>query len=184
MSTDRRGRPFDGLGDSLCRSPDDFGDTLRGIVADQYTCLAELRRDDRAIEGLPVRLVIALVVGVACLSVMLNMISGVQGLAVAELDVRPEPEVTTPGEQDLTLTVVDPDGRPVAGATVVVAGDTARLDGVATARTGDDGVATVTVDPTLGPNREQGTLSIDIKPPAGDRYEDRRGNTRVLVVES
>ncbi len=32
------------------------------------------RSDDRAIEGLPIRLVIALVVGVASLSVMMNMI--------------------------------------------------------------------------------------------------------------
>ncbi|MFC6787425.1 carboxypeptidase regulatory-like domain-containing protein [Halobaculum halobium] len=133
-------------------------------------------------EGLPVRLVIALVVGVACLSVMLNMVSGVEGLAVSELDVRPSPEVTTPGEQDLALTVVDPEGQPVSGATVVVSGDTARLDGVATARTGTNGTATVTVEPTLGPNREQGTLTVSIKPPADGQYADRRGNTRVLVV--
>ncbi|MFB9825759.1 Ig-like domain-containing protein [Halobaculum roseum] len=155
---------------------------MRSLAATQRRRFAELRRDDRAIEGLPVRLVIALVVGVASLSVMLNMVSGVEGLAVSELDVRPAPEVTTPGEQELALTVVDPDGRPVAGATVVVAGDTARLDGVATGRTGANGTATVTVAPTLGPNREQGTLSVSIKPPAGGQYVDRRGNTRVLVV--
>jgi len=155
---------------------------LRSDTTTQRRRLAELRRDDRAIEGLPVRLVIALVVGVASLSVMLNMISGVQGLAVTELDARPTPEVTTPGEQNLAVTVVDPEGRPVAGATVVVASDTARLDGVATAGTGENGTATVTVAPTLGSNREQGALSISIKPPAGGQYEDRRGNTRVLVV--
>ncbi|WP_073307036.1 Ig-like domain-containing protein [Halobaculum gomorrense] len=155
---------------------------MRSLAADERRRFAELRRDDRAIEGLPVRLVIALVVGVASLSVMLNMISGVQGLAVTELDARPTPEVTTPGEQELSVTVVDPDGRPVAGATVVVAGDTARLDGVATARTGANGTATVVVAPALGPNREQGMLSISIKPPAGGQYADRRGNTRVLVV--
>ncbi|QZP39121.1 Ig-like domain-containing protein [Halobaculum magnesiiphilum] len=155
---------------------------MRSLAATERRRFAELRRDNRAIEGLPVRLVIALVVGVASLSVMLNMVSGVEGLAVSELDVRPSPEVTTPGEQELALTVVDPDGRPVAGATVVVAGDTARLDGVATGRTGANGTATVTVAPTLGPNREQGTLSVSIKPPAGGQYADRRGNTRVLVV--
>ena len=152
------------------------------VVAAQRRRLDDLRRDERAIEGLPVRLVIALVVGVASLSVMLNMVNGVQGLGVTELDVRPEPEVTTPGEQELSLAVVDPDGRPVAGATVVVSGDTARLDGVATARTDADGTATVTVSPTLGPNRERGTLAVEIKPPAGGQYADRRGNTRVLVV--
>ncbi|MFC7069732.1 DUF7382 domain-containing protein [Halobaculum lipolyticum] len=133
-------------------------------------------------EGLPVRLVVALVVGVASLSVMLNMVSGVQGLAVTELDVRPQPEVTTPGEQELSLTVVGPDGDPVAGATVVVSGASAHLNGVATARSDADGTATVSVAPSLGPNRERGTLSVSIKPPAGGQYADRRGNTRVLVV--
>lgn len=75
-----------------------------------------------------------------------------------------------------------PSGRPVEGATVVVAGETARLDGVTTARSGPDGTATVTVAPSLGPNREQGTLDVTIKPPAVGQYVDRRGNTKVLVV--
>lgn len=143
---------------------------------------AELRRDERAIEGLPIRLVIALVVGVASLSVMMSMVNGIQGLAVVELDVRPEPEVTTPGSQDLALTVVDPDGTPVADATVVVRGETARIDGVATARTDDSGVATVTVEPELGPNQVDGTLSVDVKPPAGSEFTDDRENTEILVV--
>lgn len=144
--------------------------------------LRRLARDERAIEGLPVRLVIALVVGVACLSVMLNMVSGIQGLTVAELDARPDPEVTTPGEQELTIAVVDPDGHAVSDATVVVSGGTADLDGVATGRTGDDGTVTVTVAPSLGPNQAEGTLEIAIKPPAGGSFSDHRGNTRVLVV--
>jgi hypothetical protein len=141
------------------------------------------RSDTRAIEGLPIRLVIALVVGVASLSVMMNMLSGVQGIAVVELDVRPTPEVTTPGQQDLTMTVVDDDGAPVEGATIVVKSGSARLDGVSTAKTGGDGNASVTVSPTLRANQDQGTLVVSVKPPAGSQYVDRRGNTEVLVVE-
>ena len=140
--------------------------------------------DERAIEGLPVRLVIALVVGVASLSVMMNMLTGLQGLAATELDAKPTPEVTDPGETDLEVIVVDPEGDPVADATVVVKGGTADLDGVATARTGRDGVATLTVDPSLGPNREDGTLVIDVKPPAGGQFVDERANTEVLVVRA
>ena len=83
---------------------------------------------------------------------------------------------------ETAASVVDPDGRPVSGATIIVSGDSARLDGIATARTGSNGTATVVVAPTLGPNREQGMLRISIKPPAGEQYADRRGNTRVLVV--
>lgn len=143
---------------------------------------SQLRGSDRAIEGLPIRLVIALVVGVASLSVMMQMISGLEALGVSELDVRPQPEVTTPGAQELTLTVVDSDGDPVADATVVVRGGSADIDGVATARTGPDGRATVEVAPTLRANQEDGELLVDVKPPAGTQFADRRGNTRVLVV--
>ncbi|PSQ28526.1 Ig domain-containing protein group 1 domain-containing protein [Halobacteriales archaeon QS_9_68_17] len=138
--------------------------------------------DERAIEGLPIRLVIALVVGVASLGVMMNMLSGVGSLAVSELDAQPSPDVVTPGQQDVEVLVVDDDGDPVAEATVVVRGDTADLDGTKTATTGEDGRATVSVEPRLGPNQDEGELEIDIKPPSGDEYVDRRANTAVLVV--
>ena len=151
------------------------------------TVLDELRRfaaDDRAIEGLPIRLVVALVVGVATMSVMLNMLSGVQGLAVTELDVKPTPDVVTPGEQEISLLVVDSDGDPVEGATVVVKGGTADVDGVVTAKSDDGGTAAVDVSPSLRSNQEDGTLVVDVKPPAGSQFVDRRANTRILVVAS
>ncbi|WP_267643113.1 DUF7382 domain-containing protein [Haloarchaeobius amylolyticus] len=145
--------------------------------------LDRLRDDTRAIEGLPVRLVIALVVGVASLSVMMNMISGIGALTVTEVDAQPDPDVVTPGEQSVTITVVDTDGDPVAGATVVVKGETAKLDGIRTAKTGSEGQATLDIAPTLGPNQAEGTLEIDIKPPAGSEYADQRANTVILVIE-
>jgi hypothetical protein len=144
--------------------------------------------DDRAIEGLPIRLVIALVVGVATMSMMLNMLSGVQGLAVTELDVRPMPDVVEPGEQEIELLVVDPDGDPVEGATVIVMDGTADVDGthraetVKTARTDESGTATVTISPDIRANQAQGTLVVEVKPPAGSRFVDRRENTAILVV--
>lgn len=144
--------------------------------------LAALQRDERAIEGLPVRLVVSLVVGAACLSVMLNMVQGIGTLAVTELDVRPAPEVVETEPQELTLTVVDADGDAVSGATVVVKSGTASLDGVVTAESGTDGNATVRVDPELGENQAEGTLVVDVKPPAGTEYADRRENSYVLVV--
>lgn len=140
------------------------------------------RTDERAIEGLPIRLVIALVVGVASLSVMMNMISGLSAVGVTELDTQPAPEVTTPGEQEVAVQVVDPDGGPVANATVVARGDTARLDEVVTARTNGSGVATLTLSPSLGPNQTDGTVAFDVKPPAGSEFVDRRENTALLVV--
>jgi hypothetical protein len=140
--------------------------------------------DDRAIEGLPIRLVIALVVGVATLSVMLNMLSGVQGLGVTELDVQPSEEVISPGEQTIKLTVVEPDGAPVEAATVIIKAGSARIDGVVTARTGSDGSATVNINPQIRANQQTGTLRIDIKPPASGSYADRRANTDILIIDT
>jgi len=144
--------------------------------------VCSFREDRRAIEGLPVRLVIALVVGVASLSVMMGMIGDIDGLAATEVDVRPEPEVTTPGAQTIDITVVDPDGSRVSDATVIVRGGSAQLDGIATGRSGSDGVASVRVTPELGANQLDGTLTVEVKPPAGSTFVDERGNTEVLVV--
>jgi hypothetical protein len=140
------------------------------------------RADQRAIEGLPIRLVIALVIGVASLSVMMNMLTGIQGLSTTELDVRPDPEVVGPGAGAIELTVVGADGSAVADATVLVKAGSADLDGVRTATTGEDGTASISVAPTLRANQDEGTLVIEVKPPAGSGYVDRRGNTKVLVV--
>ncbi|MFC6864313.1 carboxypeptidase regulatory-like domain-containing protein [Halomicroarcula sp. GCM10025817] len=147
-----------------------------------------LWRDDRAIEGLPIRLVIALVVGVACLSVMMSTISGMETLQVTEVDVEPEPEVMAPpsAQENVTVsvTVVDPDGGAVAGATVVAKSGTASLSGVATAETNATGTATLTLSPTLEQNQREGTVRFDVKPPAGSNYRDDRSNTALLVVRS
>lgn len=148
------------------RSPDRFQDDTRGI------------------EGLPIRLVIALVVGVASLSIMMSMLSGIGGLGMTELDVEPEPEVLTAGtEQEVTITAVDHDGAPVADATIVLTGASAQLsDGVQTVTTDEDGQATVTLTPELDANQQQGNIEIDIKPPAGSDYVDKRENTPLLVI--
>ncbi|WP_435180280.1 Ig-like domain-containing protein [Halorussus sp. AFM4] len=144
--------------------------------------LRRFASDSRAIEGLPIRLVIALVVGVASLGVMMNMLSGLGGLTVTELDAKPSPDVVGPERKEIDVTVVDPEGNPVEGATVVITGDTATLDNVETATTDGNGEISVTVDPELGPNQRQGTLAVSIKPPAGSDYADKRENTAILVV--
>jgi len=141
-----------------------------------------LAGDERAIEGLPIRLVIALVVGVASLSVMMNTLGGIQTLGVTELDVKPTPEVIDEASTDVTAEVVGPNGDRVANATVVATGGTATLDSVTTARTDANGTATLSLSPSLGPNQQEGTIRFDVKPPAGGQYADERGNTEVLVV--
>jgi hypothetical protein len=143
-----------------------------------------LWHDERAIEGLPIRLVIALVVGVASLAVMMNVIAGLDAFGSTELDTKPEPEIIEPGEAstNVTVTVVDPDGEGVVNATVVASGDTATLPSIVTAETDENGTATLELDPELGPNQERGTITLDIRPPEGD-YVDEQENTDILVVE-
>jgi len=141
-----------------------------------------LAADERAIEGLPIRLVIALVVGVASLGVMMNTLAGIQTLGVTELDVQPEPEVVEEGETNVAVTVVSPGGEQIADATVVAKSGTARLDSVVTAKTDASGTAALSIAPSLGPNQEEGTVSLSVKPPAGSQYADDRENTNILVV--
>ncbi|WP_336000877.1 DUF7382 domain-containing protein [Halorientalis halophila] len=138
--------------------------------------------DERAIEGLPVRLVIALVVGVASLSVMMNTLGGLNALGVTELDAKPQPEVIAESGGEVAVTVVTPAGEPVSNATVVAKDGTATLSEIQPARTGPNGTATLSLDPSLGPNQREGTITLDIKPPAGGEYTDERRNTEILVV--
>jgi len=139
-------------------------------------------RDERGIEGLPVRLIIAFVVGVATLGVLLQMVSGVGTLATSELDAKPTPDVVGVGEHTFDVAVVDSSGSRVADATVVVKSGTARVDQTIVAHTNESGVAVVEADVSLSPNQGEGTLTIDLKPPAGSEFVDRRANTKVLVV--
>ena len=141
-----------------------------------------LADDDRGIEGLPVRLVIALVVGVASLGIMLNMLSGLSGLGVAEVDGAPEPTVTEPGPTNVTVRVVDPDGGGVANATVVARGGSARLGGTRVARTDRNGTARLRLDPKLGANQAEGTVRFSVQPAPEDSFVDRRDNSVLLVV--
>ncbi|ERG98645.1 MAG: hypothetical protein J07HQX50_02690 [Haloquadratum sp. J07HQX50] len=144
----------------------------------------QFSEDTRAIEGLPIRLVIALVVGVATMSVMLDMVSSVGTIAVAELDIESTPDVIEPGSQTLGLRAIGPNGEGVEDATVIVRAGTAQMDGVVTGDTGANGRLQLQIDAHTRVNQQVGTLIIEIKPPAGSQYIDRRSNTEILVVQS
>jgi len=145
--------------------------------------LRALWADDRAIEGLPIRLVVAFIVGITTLSVMLNMVTGIGGFAVNELDAKPDPEVMHQTERSVAVSVVDAEGDPVEGVTVIVRSDTATIGGIVSGTTAANGTATVRLDPELGPNQQDGTLEIDLKPPGDSEYTDKRANTEILVLE-
>jgi len=147
---------------------------------------ATLWRDERAIEGLPIRLVIALVVGIACLAVMMNVIGGLNAFGSTELDTNPEPEIIEAGNTtDIAVTVLDPGGDPIQNATVVATGDSAQLPDIRTAATGENGTAVFSaLSATLRPNQDRGTIDLDIRPPSDGDYTDDRENTNIMVIDS
>jgi hypothetical protein len=143
-----------------------------------------LPSDERGIEGLPIRLVIALVVGVACLAVMMSVLGGFDGVGSTELDTDPEPGVVAAGQHhEVAVTVLDPDGDTVQNATVIASGDTAQLDALSRAETGENGTATLSFTPELGANQQRGRVTLDVRPPSDGDYVDDRSNTGVLVIE-
>lgn len=138
--------------------------------------------DNRAIEGLPIRLVIALVVGVASLAVMMNVITGLDTFGSEELSTQPEPEIIQEGQTDIDVQVTGPDGQPISNATVIAKSGTARLGSMSYAETDANGNVTLSVDPELRPNQQEGTIELDIRPPEGD-YTDDQENTGILVID-
>ena len=141
--------------------------------------------DDRAIEGLPIRLVIALVVGVASLGIMMNMLSGLGGLGSTEVDVEPDPTtIEADTETDVTLTVVGEDGQVVEEATVIVLGGSATIDGTPQGTTDEDGEVELDLEPELSHGQQTGTLEIDVVPPTDSDYVDEQDNNEIVVVDS
>lgn len=110
-----------------------------------------------------------------------------------DLDVEYEgPAVTVPRTVDLT--VVGPDGAPVADMHLIVRGDTLALGETHSFYTGENS-HTVSIaidsDPARGdltpdwrPGQTRGNLSIELIPPADTGYVDDRANTEVTVVRN
>jgi len=154
------------------------------------------RSDDRAIEGLPIRLVIALVVGVASLGIMMNMLDGIDEFGPTEVTVEMDDELLTPtgsGYEDVTFSVVTEDGSPVEDAQLLVRGGSVPLrNGPVDLYTGADS-NNVTVD--VGTDRRstawlnfrntqnRGTLEIEVIPPSEDDFVDDRDNPELVVVD-
>lgn len=146
---------------------------------------SRFHEDERAIEGLPIRLVIALVVGVACLGIMMNMLSGIGTLSQTEVDVEIEP-TTVPAEtqEEVDITVVGDDGNEIEDATVIVSSGSASINETVDAETDSDGIASVYLEPEIRQGQGTGTLEIDVHPPTSTDYVDEQGNNEIIVTES
>jgi uncharacterized protein YggU (UPF0235/DUF167 family) len=154
------------------------------------------REDDRAIEGLPIRLVIALVVGVMALGIMTNILSGLG--SIGETEVKPNYDgdriVKTNGDSSLTIKAVDENGKAVNGATIIIRGGTAQLEQSITLQTGPDS-NTVSFDlaselpsgtsmsDLLRSDQSKGTLKVEIIPPSDSDWTDDETNNEVVVIK-
>ncbi|WP_229111243.1 DUF7382 domain-containing protein [Halapricum desulfuricans] len=138
------------------------------------------RTDERGIEGLPIRLVIAIVVGVAALSVMMTIIDDVGTVGEEELSANPNEEVLSNNiKYPIDITVTDEDGQGIPNATVYLQSGTANLDKSDTTFTETDyngSTNTLNINPKTDidwrPGQESGEIEIHIKPPGDGNYKD------------
>jgi len=164
-------------------------DRLTSNRSDTNTRSRSFSSDDRAIEGLPIRLVIALVVGVAALALMLNMLGTIGDVGDTEVTVDVDDDAQVIEETDsgntenIDLEVIDENGNNVEDATVIVTAGSAQLDGPADEHTGENShEATVTVDPGLRADQDTGTLEVDVVPPSDSNYIDEQPNPEIVVT--
>lgn len=154
----------------------------------------EIRADERAVEGMPIRLVVAVAVGIAALSLLVPMADSVERADQTELTVEPEPRQVRVDADDgpttVRLDVVTTDGTPVGEATVLVSGRSlpvedgpvpveADADGVVEFTVGTDPAADVTV--AVRPRQHRGTLHVRIRPPPTGEFSDSLDNPGLTV---
>ncbi|MFC6757801.1 MULTISPECIES: hypothetical protein [Haloarcula] len=166
--------------------------------------LTKLWRDNRGIEGLPIRLVIALVVGVASLAIMTSILGGLPTFETTELtyelDDGEEATVTDAqsrsSAKELNFNVVDENGEPVNGVQVVIeGGSVSTVGGTYVESTGEDSnevditfadddasSASPDVETNLRADQNKGTLKVSLQPPSDGNYEDEQDNPEILVT--
>ncbi|MBZ6493609.1 DUF7382 domain-containing protein [Natrinema longum] len=141
--------------------------------------------DDRAIEGLPIRLVIALIVGVMSLGIMLQMLGGIGDFGTkteVDLEFQDENYISEGDTDSFTVKVVDENDEGVPEATVIATAGSARMDAVI-GETGDDGEADFDFeDVELPPDADTGSIEFEIEPPTDSDWEDGEPNNELTVV--
>ena len=150
--------------------------------------------DDRAIEGLPIRLVIALVVGVAALALMLNMLGTIGEVGDTEVTVEIDDGELIEAEKggsdgEVTVSVIDENGNNVEDARVIATAGSAQLDGVVEAETGDgqgledhEALLEFDGDQSLRADQDLGTLELEVIPPSDSNYIDEQPNPEIRVA--
>jgi len=157
--------------------------------------------DNRAVEGLVVQLFVAMVVGLAALSVMTGILAGLPTLTETEVTVvvgDGDPAMVDNARSEMSersLHVVTQDGKPVTGAQVVIKGKNVELvDGPQVRQTEPDTNAvyldisdessgkSADIRTDLRSDQKQGGLEVSVQPPSDSNYVDRQRNPTLTVI--
>jgi hypothetical protein len=148
--------------------------------------------DEKGVEGLPVRLIVVLVVGVIALSAMVaavNSFKPQRTLTAAVTEVSSKDgnllQVSNSGEGTVSKTwtcyvnVTDDKGDPVSGASVIVHG----LGGAGSGVTNTKGVAYIskTNDIRLNPNQNIGYMTLEVNAPGFYQYKNENALAVIRV---
>lgn len=144
------------------------------------------RSDERAIEGLPIRLVIALVVGVAALSMMMTILDGVGSVGETEITYEYDEVTHQLGDNvDTTMEVVDENGNEMTDTTVIITSGTAQMDGTVSESTGSNSneinLYIDSSDISLRQGQDVGTLEVEIIPPSNSDHVDNEENPEIVI---
>lgn len=141
--------------------------------------------DQRAVEGMPIRLVVAITVGVAAAGLLLPLPDMVEQSTETTVTAQPDSQQlvvnSSVPSQDVTISVVTAEGEPVTDATVIVSERSLPVvDDPAVFETGPDSNE---VEISIGKEdrhdievdfretQARGTLDLDVKIPGGNEYE-------------
>lgn len=131
---------------------------------------------DRGVLGLPMRMVVALIIGGAALGAVTYFMM-THCWTPEQLNVSWEPGVADAGLTTITVTVSDADGDPIKDASVVITG----LGGAGSNKTNGTGEAEITINTQIPDHRNQGYLDITAK--ASGCYKDYSQDKAIKVVE-
>jgi hypothetical protein len=147
--------------------------------------------DERGIEGLPIRLIIAVVVGVAALSIMMSMLGGIDDMfGQTEATIELDNAVVDEGN-NVELAAITEEGEAINDATIIVRSGTLNIDSPYDEHTGEnDNTVKINigpgedVDPDWRSNQDIGTLEIHVVPPSDGNFEDGQKNPEITVIRN
>ncbi|WP_459194392.1 hypothetical protein [Halosimplex sp. J119] len=155
-----------------------------------------LHGDERAIEGLPIRLVIALVVGVASLAVMMQILGGIGPVGQEEVTIEYGADAVqedsngdgSPVTVNLdSITVTTKSGDPVQNAQVLIVGGSLTIDQPVVAedstdKNGEASGVSGDVTPEWRPDQQRGKVKIEIEPPSSGNFKDEEPNGEIIIA--